>query len=102
MIRDFEDGFHMTESEQSRPGFQINTRAVIGGAVLIGIGGVLGLAGAALAGSAFFAAARRRVQQMEVPPSELARQNWARAKAATAAGVTAWRNGQPAGEAQRA
>jgi hypothetical protein len=92
----------MTESQQSRPRFEINTRPIIAGAVLIGVGSVLGLAGAALAGSALFAAARRRVQQMEVPPSELARQNLARAKAATAAGVTAWRNGQPAGEPQRA
>ena len=91
----------MTESQQRRPRFQMNTRALIGGAVLMGVGGVLGLAGAALAGSALLAAARRRVQQMEAPPSEIARQNWARAKAATAAGVTAWRNGQPAGEPQR-
>jgi hypothetical protein len=92
----------MTENQQDRPRFQINTRSLLAGAVLMGVGGVLGLAGAALAGSVLFGAARRRVQQMEVPPSELARQNWARAKAATAAGVSTWRNGQPAGDPQNA
>jgi hypothetical protein len=31
--------------------------------------------------------------RQEVPPSEMARQQWSRAKAATTAGATAWRNG---------
>jgi hypothetical protein len=92
----------MTESLQSRSRSRMNTRALVAGAVLMGVGGVLGLAGAALAASVLFATARRRVQEMEVPPSELARQNWARAKAATAAGVSTWRNGQPAGDPQNA
>ncbi len=63
-------------------------------------GGLLGLAGAALAGAALIAAARRRVKQMDVPTGELARQKWSQAKAATAAGVGAWRNGQPAVQAR--
>jgi hypothetical protein len=38
------------------------------------------------------------VKQMDVPPTELARQKWSQARAATAAGVGAWRNGPPAAE----
>jgi hypothetical protein len=33
---------------------------------------------------------------MEVPPSELARQKWAQAKTAAAAGTSAWQNGSKA------
>ncbi len=86
----------MIDSQTARSRFQPNTRLLIGGAVLIGAGGLLGLAGAALAGSALIAAVRRRVKQMDVPPGELARRKWSQAKVATAAGVGAWRNGQPA------
>jgi len=80
---------------------QLNTRQIVGGSILIGIGGVLALAGAAMAGTALVAAYRDQVQQMDVPPSEIARQNWSRVKAATSAGVGAWRNGhQPVGQSQ--
>src|SRR6266540_2150714 len=66
----------MIDSQTARSRFQPNTRLLIGGAVLIGAGGLLGLAGAALAGSALIAAVRRRVKQMDVPPGELARRKW--------------------------
>jgi hypothetical protein len=39
------------------------------------------------------AAARDWANRQEVPPTELARHHWARAKAATAAGASTWRNG---------
>jgi len=48
---------------------------------------------------AFVAAYRDRVQQMEVPPSVLARQHWDRARAAAIAGVGEWRNGRTPAEA---
>ncbi len=84
----------MTDSETIQAGPQLNSRLLLSGVLLMGIGGVIGLAGLALGSSAVLAAGRRWVQQMEVPPSELARIKWAQAKAATAAGVGAWRNGQ--------
>jgi hypothetical protein len=77
---------------QTGPG--INTRLLFGGAVLMGIGGAIGLTGFVLGTSAVIAATRRWVQQMETPPGELAKQHWARAKTATSAGVGVWRNGQ--------
>jgi hypothetical protein len=83
----------MTESQESS--FEFNTRQILAGSILIGVGGVLALAGAAMAGTALVVAFRKRVQQMDVPPSELAKHHWARVKAATNAGASAWRNGQP-------
>jgi hypothetical protein len=76
------------------PSLQINTRQVVGGSILIGIGGVIALAGIAMAGTALAAAFRERVRQMEVPPSVLAKQNWDRVRAATAAGYAELRNGR--------
>jgi hypothetical protein len=83
------------------PSLQINTRQVVAGSILIGLGGVIALAGVAMAGTALAAAFRDRVRQMEVPPSVLAKQNWDRVRAATtaatAAGYAELRNGrQPA------
>ena len=39
---------------------------------------------------------RQRVREMEVPPNELAKQKYAQARAAVAAGTAAWQNGSPA------
>ena len=61
--------------------------------MLIGIGGLLGCAGVLLLSSALVAATRRRVNQLDQPPSEIARVKWRQAKAATTAGARAWRSG---------
>jgi len=83
----------MADQAEPRPGLALNTAPLLAGAVLIGIGSLLGLAGLAIAGATLGAAARRYVNNMEVPPSELAKQNLAKARAAASAGVSAWRNG---------
>jgi hypothetical protein len=83
----------MADEEEPRPGFALQTGPLLAGAVLIGIGSLLGLAGLAIAGATLTAAARRYVNNMEVPPSELARQQLAKARAAASAGASAWRNG---------
>jgi hypothetical protein len=87
------EGGAMTEQGEPTQGLALNTGPLLAGAVLIGIGSLLGLAGLAIAGAALGAAARRYVNQMEVPPSELAKQNLAKARAAASAGASAWRNG---------
>jgi hypothetical protein len=81
----------MTENRSAPASFELNTRQAMVGALLMGAGGLVGVAGAALAAAAFAAAFRRRLRQADVPASVLARQNWARMKTATAAGVGAWR-----------
>ncbi|GAB1640740.1 hypothetical protein [Krasilnikovia sp. MM14-A1259] len=64
------------------------------GATLTVVGGIIGLAGAALTAVAATVAVRRRMEQMETPPSELARRQWRRARTAVSAGAGAWRDGQ--------
>lgn len=79
--------------QASGTGFQVSTTPLLSGAALMGIGAVLGVAGLVLSGSALAIGVRRWVQQMDVPPAELARAKWAQAKAATSAGASAWQNG---------
>jgi hypothetical protein len=75
----------------------VSAGPLVAGAVLIGAGAVLALAGLALSGSHLFSVTRKWVQELEVPPSELARVKWDQAKSAAAAGATAWQNGVSAG-----
>ena len=75
---------------------QVSRRRIAGGGVLIGIGGLLGFTGMLLVGSAIVSAARQRVNQLEQPPSELAKRTWQQARAATTAGAKAWRTSPPA------
>jgi hypothetical protein len=89
----------MMDGQETQAKLEFNTRQIMSGTILMGIGGVLALAGAAMAGTALVAAYRDRVRQMEVPPSELARQHWHRARHAAAAGVGEWRNGRQPVEA---
>ena len=88
----------MADQEELTQGFVLNTGPLLVGAVMIGIGSLLGLAGLAIAGAALTAATRRYVNSMEVPPGQLARQQLAKARAAASAGPSAWRDGagQPA------
>jgi hypothetical protein len=83
----------MTNSSRTDTAFRLNTRPLIVGGALMGLGGLLGLAGIVISGTALAAAMRDWASRQEVPPSEMARQQWYRAKSATAAGATAWRNG---------
>jgi hypothetical protein len=76
-------------------GMQISTGPLVVGAVLVGAGAILALAGFAIGGMTLIAATRRRVQEMEQPPAEVLRQSWEKTKAATAAGVSAWHDGAP-------
>jgi hypothetical protein len=87
----------MSSTQSSGPQFQLNSGSLILGAALIGASCVLGLTGIAVCGSTVIAATRRWVKQMDVPPSELARLKWQQAKAATAAGTSAWQDGVTTG-----
>ena len=88
----------MAQRETNAAAFQVQGGMLITGAVLAGVGSLLGLAGLAISGAALASATRRWGNAQETPPSELAKQQWAKARAATVAGAHAWRNGvaQPA------
>jgi hypothetical protein len=86
-------GVVMTSIQPQSP-YRPASRLLIMGAVLTMVGGVIGLAGATVTVAAAAAVARRRIENMEVAPSEMARQQWRRARTAVSAGAGAWRDGQ--------
>ena len=88
----------MTEMEERSNMPQIQTGPLIIGGVLVGVGAMLVMAGIAVGSAHVLAATRRWINEMETPPSEIARQKWAQARAAAAAGTAAWQNGLPARE----
>jgi hypothetical protein len=81
---------------EEQKGPQFESAPLITGAALLGAGALIALVGLAVGGGHLVAATRRWVRDMEVPPSELARQKWAQAKTAAAAGTSAWQNGSKA------
>lgn len=69
---------------------------MITGGALVAAGGLIALAGLVVGGSHLLSATRRWIREMEVPPSELAKIHWSKARSAAAAGTAAWQNGVPA------
>ena len=63
------------KSEESMNLPEFRTGPLITSAALVGAGTMIALAGLAVGGSHLFAATRRWIQAMEVPPSEVARLN---------------------------
>ena len=81
----------MTASGVSRQPVEVNRGLLVGGAVLLGVGGVLGAAGLLISTFAVLTATRKWVRQLETPPSEMALQKLHQAKVATSAAAEAWR-----------
>ena len=92
----------MNSSVAPQSKIQVNMGRIRAGGILMGVGGALVLAGATVAGTALMSAFRQRVQQMDVPPSDLARQHWHAVKHATSAGLDVWLKEQPNGQRQAA
>src|SRR5215469_15724078 len=82
----------MSDTTKTDGGLQVRSGPMVSGAALIGVGGLIALAGLAVGGFHLLWALRKWVHSMDVPPSELARQKLAQAKAAAAAGADAWQN----------
>ena len=80
----------------SRGDIQLNRNLLVGGGVLVALGGLLGFTGMALVSSALISATRQWVDQLERPPTEIARRRWEQTTAAATAGATAgaaaWRD----------
>ena len=74
---------------------QLNRNLLVGGGVLVALGGLLGFTGMALVSSALISATRQWIDQLEQPPSEIARRRWEQAKDAASAGAAAWRDKPP-------
>jgi len=70
---------------------EIRTGPLIAGGILIGLGAVVALAGAAVAGAHLVAATRAWIKDLETPPDQLARLKWEQAKSAATAGAATWR-----------
>jgi len=71
---------------------QVKSGPLVTGGILIGIGALVALAGAAVAGTHVIAATRAWINELETPPSQLARLRWEQAKTSAAAGVTSWQD----------
>ena len=78
---------------ESPNGPQFKTAPLVTSAVLVGAGALIALAGLAVGAAHVASATRQWIDDMEVPPSEQARQKWAQARTAMAAGAAAWQNG---------
>ena len=83
----------MSNGENGKSGPQIRSGPLIVSAVLVGAGTLIALTGLAVGGGYVASLTRQWVREMEVPPNEIARQKWAQARAAVAAGASAWQNG---------
>jgi hypothetical protein len=84
---------HNSTAPQAK--LEFNVEQIRAGAIMLGVGGVIAFAGAAVAALAIASAFQKRVQLMDVPPTELARQHWTAVKHATNAGVGIWLKEQP-------
>jgi hypothetical protein len=70
---------------------ELQSGPLIAGGILIGVGAVMALAGAAVAGMHVAAATRSWIRELETPPSQVARLKWEQAKTAAAAGAASWK-----------
>jgi hypothetical protein len=86
----------MSENDTLENGSQFVAAPLIVSAAMVAAGTLIALAGLAVGAGYLAAVTRRRINEMDVPPSELARMRWAQTKAAVAAGTSAWQNGTSA------
>lgn len=70
---------------------EVRSGPLIVGGILVGVGAMIALAGLAVAGGHVVSATRAWVDDLEIPPGELARLKWEQAKTAAASGATTWK-----------
>jgi hypothetical protein len=91
----------MATSQHNEPPMHLDRKLLLGGAVLVGVAGVIGATGMVLVGVAFASGARQWARrELDQPPSETAKGMTKRFMAAGSAGSKAWRGEArpPAGE----
>jgi len=72
--------------------FTVDSRSIVIGGTLFGLGVGACIAGIAVSGSAMLSAVHAWIGDLERPPAELARGTWEQAKAAATAGRQAWQD----------
>jgi membrane protein implicated in regulation of membrane protease activity len=82
--------------QASEDGTQGNRGLLVAGSALVGFGVFVAFSGVVILSGAAVSATRRWVNQLERPPSELARLRWQQTRAAARAGAEAWRTGRRA------
>jgi hypothetical protein len=70
---------------------QVRSGPLVVGGILTGVGAVLAIAGAAVAGTHMLTATRAWIKELDTPPGQLALLRWEQAKTAAAAGAATWR-----------
>ena len=70
--------------------FTVDSRSIIIGGTLFGLGVGACIAGIAVSGSAMLSAVQSWIAGMDRPPADLARGTWSQAKAAATAAGQAW------------
>jgi hypothetical protein len=70
-----------------------NSKAMIVGVALVATGGMIGMCGMGISGTAMIRAIRRWVRSQQEPPSAIMKRKLSQAKAAGSAGASAWQNG---------
>jgi hypothetical protein len=81
-----------TDSQPAGNWPQVRSGPLLLGGILIGVGAVVAMAGAAVAGAHLAAATRAWIKELETPPGQLARLKWEQARAAAASGAASWRD----------
>jgi hypothetical protein len=81
----------LMSNSTSRPSFGVNRNLLGAGVVLVCVGGVVWVIGAALAGTALAQAAKKWVDQLDESPAEMANMRIQQLKGAVSAGSKAWR-----------
>jgi hypothetical protein len=80
------------DSSQSGNWPAVQAGPLITGGSLIGIGAAIAAVGLAVAGAHLISATRQWVNELETPPSQLAKLKWEQAKTAAASGAATWRD----------
>ena len=80
----------MTDST-TRPAFEVDARLLRGGVVLVCVGGLVWLCGAAMSATALGRATRKWIAQLEESPTEMAQRRLQQFRVAASAGSKAWR-----------
>lgn len=80
-----------SNSQPAREWPQVRSGPLIAGGVLVGVGAMVAFAGLAVAGVHVVSAVRAWIEELEIPPRQLAKLKWEQAKTAAASGATTWR-----------